>query len=50
MALDTRGMTSNLEIEGARRAEVSQETGGLMMERRLTQPNEDPLKEVEYVL
>ena len=37
-------------MEGARRAEVSQEAGGLMMERRLTQPNEDPLKEVEYVL
>ena len=50
MALDTRGMTSNLEIEGARRAEVSQEAGGLAMDRRLTRPNEAPLEEVEYVL
>jgi len=50
VALDTRGMTSNLEIDGARRAEVSQQAGGLAMDRRLTQPNEEPLEEVEYVL
>jgi len=43
-------MTSNLEIEGARRAEVSQQDGGLSMDRRLTQPSEEPLEEVEYVL
>ncbi|MBW2188533.1 MAG: vitamin B12-dependent ribonucleotide reductase, partial [Deltaproteobacteria bacterium] len=43
-------MTSNLEIDGARRAEVSQQAGGLAMDRRLTQPNEEPLEEVEYVL
>jgi ribonucleoside-diphosphate reductase alpha chain len=43
-------MTSNLEIEGARRAEVSQKAGGLPMERRLTRPGADPLTEVEYVL
>ena len=43
MALDTRGMTSNLEIEGARRAEGSQQAGGLSMDRRLTKPGEDPL-------
>jgi len=50
VALDTRGMTSNLEIDGARRAEVSQQAGGLAMDRRLTQANEEPLEEVEYVL
>jgi len=50
VALDTRGMTSNLEIEGARRAEVSQKAGGLPMERRLTRPGEKPLEEVDYVL
>ncbi len=50
MALETRGMTSNLEIEGARRAEVSQNAGGLSVERQLTRPNEDPLETVEYVL
>ncbi len=43
-------MTSNLEIEGTRRAEVSQKTGGLSIERTLTQPGEDPLDAVEYVL
>ncbi|MBW1905908.1 MAG: hypothetical protein JRJ24_11480 [Deltaproteobacteria bacterium] len=43
-------MTSNLEIDGARRAEVSQQAGGLAMDRRLTQANEEPLEEVEYVL
>ena len=43
-------MTSNLEIEGARRAEVSQQAGGLSMDRRLTEPSEEPLEEVEYVL
>jgi len=43
-------MTSNLEIDGARRAEVSQQAGGLAMDRRLTRPNEEPLEEVEYVL
>ena len=50
MALETRGMTSNLEVEGTRRAEVSQETGGLSLERKLTQPGEEPLEVVEYVL
>ena len=43
-------MTSNLEVEGTRRAEVSQETGGLSLERKLTQPGEEPLEVVEYVL
>ena len=43
-------MTSNLEIEGARRAEVSQEAGGLSVDRRLTTPGQDPLDAVEYVL
>ncbi|NNE17025.1 MAG: hypothetical protein HKN10_00985, partial [Myxococcales bacterium] len=43
-------MTSNLEIEGARRAEVSQEAGGLSMERKLTEAGTDPLEAVEYVL
>ena len=50
MALDTRGMTSNLEIDGARRAEVSQQAGGLSMDRKLTGPGSEPLEEVEYVL
>ena len=50
MALDTRGMTSNLEIEGARRAEVSQQAGGLSMDRKLTEPGAEPLEDVEYVL
>ena len=43
-------MTSNLEIEGTRRAEVSQQAGGLAMERRLTKPAEEPLETVDYVL
>ncbi|MCZ6805542.1 MAG: vitamin B12-dependent ribonucleotide reductase [Deltaproteobacteria bacterium] len=43
-------MTSNLEIEGARRAEVSQKAGGLSVEWRLTKAGEDPLEVVEYVL
>jgi len=43
-------MTSNLEIEGARRAEVSQKAGGLSMDRKRTKPGADPLEEVEYVL
>ncbi len=43
-------MTSNLEIEGARRAEASQKTGGLAIERQLTGANEDSLEAVEYVL
>ena len=43
-------MTSNLEIEGARRAEVSQRAGGLSMDRKLTGPGTEPLEEVEYVL
>jgi len=43
-------MTSNLEIEGAQRAEVSQETGGLAVERRLTGTGEEALETVEYVL
>ena len=47
MALETRGMTSNLEIEGARRAEVSQQSGGLSVDRRLTSPGEEPLEAVE---
>ncbi|MEM8610075.1 MAG: vitamin B12-dependent ribonucleotide reductase [Myxococcota bacterium] len=42
-------MTSNLEIEGARRAEVSQKAGGLSVQRHLTSPGEDPLESVEYV-
>lgn len=42
-------MTSNLEIEGARRAEVSQKAGGLSVQRLLTSPSEDPLETVEYV-
>ncbi len=50
MALETRGMTSNLEIEGARRAEVSQKAGGLSVEWRLTKAGEDALEAVEYVL
>ena len=50
MALETRGMTSNLEIEGARRAEVSQKAGGLSVEWRLTKAGEDPLEALEYVL
>ena len=50
MALETRGMTSNLEVEGTRRAEVSQQAGGLSLERKLTQPGEEPLEAVEYVL
>ena len=50
MALDVRGMTSNLEIEGARRAEGSQKAGGLSMERKLTEAGTDPLDAVEYVL
>ena len=43
-------MTSNLEIDGARRAEVSQKAGGLAVERRLTRPREEALETVEYVL
>ncbi|MGB5810481.1 MAG: vitamin B12-dependent ribonucleotide reductase [Polyangiales bacterium] len=43
-------MTSNLEIEGARRAEVSQSAGGLSVQRLLTKPGEEPLEMVEYVL
>jgi len=50
VALETRGMTSNLEIEGARRAEVSQKSGGLSVPRLLTKPGEDALETVEYVL
>ena len=50
MALETRGMTSNLEIEGTRRAEFSQKAGGLEVDRKLTAPGEDPLEQVEYVL
>ena len=50
MALETRVMTSNLEIEGARRAEVSQKAGGLSVEWRLTKAGEDALEAVEYVL
>ena len=43
-------MTSNLEIEGARRAEVSQQTGGLSMDRKLTAAGSDPLEDADYVL
>ncbi|MEM7138192.1 MAG: vitamin B12-dependent ribonucleotide reductase [Myxococcota bacterium] len=43
-------MTSNLEVEGARRAEVSQKAGGLSVQRHLTQPGEEPLEQAEYVL
>ena len=43
-------MTSNLEIEGARRAEVSQRAGGLSMDRKLTAAGSDPLEDVDYVL
>jgi ribonucleoside-diphosphate reductase alpha chain len=43
-------MTSNLEIEGARRAQISQKAGGLAVERRLTKPGEDALENVDYVL
>ena len=43
-------MTSNLEIEGTRRAEASQQSGGLTVERKLTHAGEDPLEAVEYVL
>jgi ribonucleoside-diphosphate reductase alpha chain len=43
-------MTSNLEIEGARRAEVSQQAGGLLMGRKLTAAGSDPLEDADYVL
>jgi ribonucleoside-diphosphate reductase alpha chain len=43
-------MTSNLEIEGARRAEVSQQAGGLSMDRKLTAAGSDPLEDADYVL
>jgi ribonucleoside-diphosphate reductase alpha chain len=43
-------MTGNLQIEGTRRAEVSQQKGGLSVERRLTKPGEDAFESVQYVL
>ena len=43
-------MTSNLEIDGARRADGSQKAGGLSMERKLTEAGTDPLDAVAYVL
>ena len=41
-------MTSNLEIEGSKRAEASQASGGLLVDRRFTGPGEDPLEAVVY--
>ncbi len=41
---------SGVEVEGARRAEVSQNAGGLSVERKLTKAGEDPLEAVDYVL
>ena len=48
MALQTRGMTSNLEIENTKRAEASQARGGLVVERRFTDPGEIALETVVY--
>ncbi len=50
MAIEMRGMTGNLQIEGAQRAEVSQKKGGLSVDRRLTEPGEDAFESVPYVL
>src|SRR5262245_32310327 len=49
MALDVHGRSmDSWEIEAAERAEQSQQSGGLKIERRFTAPNEDPLETATY--
>ena len=51
MALENRNMDGESTVDGAmRRAEVTQQAGGLHVERKLTRPGEDPLETCEYEL
>ena len=48
MAVETQTQSKKSELEGASRAGRTQQAGGLVVERRFTGPNEDPLETTVY--
>ena len=51
MALENRNMDGEQTVDGAlRRAEVTQQAGGLHIDHQFTRPGEDPYESVEFEL